>query len=152
MEIEIIPYEDRYKTYFRDLNIAWLKKYFYVEDHDSDVLENAKEYIIDNGGFIFFALINNKIAGTVALMNENQGFELSKMAVTPEFQGFKIGQQLVLYCIDFAKNKGWKKLIIYSSSILENAIYIYRKFGFKEVELEKDCPYLRSDIKMVLEL
>ncbi|QCX39678.1 GNAT family N-acetyltransferase [Aureibaculum algae] len=152
MEIEIIPYEDRYKTYFRDLNIAWLKKHFYVEDHDSDVLENAKEYIIDNGGFIFFALINNKIAGTVALMNEKEGFELSKMAVIPEFQGFKIGQQLMHYCIDFAKNKGWKKLIIYSSTILENAIYIYRKFGFKEVELEKDCPYLRSDIKMVLEL
>lgn len=151
MEVKIIPYNDEYALIFRDLNLAWLKKYFYVEAHDKEVLENAKEYIIDNGGFIFFALVNGKIAGTVALINEKESFELSKMAVEPKFQGQKIGQQLLQHCIDFAKYKGWDKLIIYSSTILENAIYIYKKYGFKEVELEKDNPYQRSDIKMVLE-
>ncbi|MDY7393943.1 GNAT family N-acetyltransferase [Aureibaculum sp. 2210JD6-5] len=152
MEIKIVPYSDKYASKFKDLNIAWLKKYFYVEAHDKEVLENAKDYIINKGGFIFFALVNNKVAGTVALMNEKEGFELSKMAVVPEFQGHKIGQQLLQYCIDFAKQKDWEKLIIYSSTILENAIYIYRKYGFKEVELEKDSPYQRSNIKMVLYL
>ncbi|MET2984483.1 GNAT family N-acetyltransferase [Aureibaculum conchae] len=152
MEVKIIPYTDKYASIFRDLNLAWLEKYFYVEDHDKEVLENAKEYIVGNGGFIFFALVNNKVAGTVALINEKEGFELSKMAVDPNFQGQKIGQQLLQHCITFAKQKSWDKLVIYSSTILENAIYIYRKYGFKEVELEKDSPYQRSDIKMVLEL
>ena len=151
MEVKIIPYTDKYASFFRDLNLAWLEKYFYVEDHDKEVLENAKDYIIDKGGYIFFALVNNEVAGTVALINEKEGFELSKMAVEPKFQGQKIGQQLLRHCITFAKQKGWDTLIIYSSIILENAIYIYRKHGFKEVELEKDSPYQRSDIKMVLE-
>ncbi len=151
-ETIIIPFREEFTNHFRDLNIDWLEKYFFVEDHDREVLENAKKYIIENGGYIFFALYNNKVAGTVALMKEKEGFELSKMAVSPSYQGLKIGQQLMQHCIDFGKNKGWDKLLLYSNTTLENAIYIYRKFGFKEVELEHDCPYIRSNIKMVLKL
>jgi ribosomal protein S18 acetylase RimI-like enzyme len=152
MSIIIVQYDSKYARAFRDLNIEWLEKYFYVEDHDKEVLENAQKYIIDRGGFIFFALFNNKVAGTIALMNEKEGYELSKMAVSPEYQGLKIGQKLMQYCIDFGKSKGWPELLLYSNTILENAIYIYRKFGFREVELEKSNPYQRSNIKMVLKL
>ena len=152
MDIEIVSFKEKYSQAFHDLNIEWLKTYFYVEAHDREVLENAKKYIIDNGGYIFFALVNGKVAGTVALMNELEGFELSKMAVNPEFRGLKIGQQLMQYCIAFAQEKKWSKLLLYSNTILENAIYIYKKYGFIEVALEKDSPYERSNIKMVLAL
>jgi len=150
--ITIVSYQDKYSQAFHDLNIEWLKTYFYVENHDKEVLENAKSYIIDNGGFIFFALYRGQIAGTVALMNEPEGYELSKMAVSPNFQGLKIGQHLMQYCIDFARNSGWSQLLLYSNTKLENAIYIYRKYGFKEIDVEKDSPYVRSNIKMILKL
>jgi len=151
-EIKIIPFKEKYSANFRDLNLEWLQKYFYIEEHDKEVLENAKTYIIDKGGYIFFAMLNDKVVGTVALMNEPEGYELSKMAVSPNYQGFKIGQQLMQYCIDFAKEKGWKELLLYSNTKLKNAIYIYRKYGFKEVPVEANSPYLRSNIKMVLTL
>ena len=151
-QITIIPFREEFNTHFRDLNIAWLEKYFFVEDHDREVLNNAKKHIIDKGGHIFFALYNNKVVGTVAIMNEMEGYELSKMAVLPKYQGLKIGQLLLQYCIDFAKTKNWNKLLLYSNTVLENAIYIYKKYGFKEVELESDSPYQRSNIKMVLDL
>lgn len=151
-QITIIPFREEFNTHFRDLNIAWLEKYFFVEDHDREVLNNAKKHIIDKGGHIFFALYNNKVVGTVAIMNEMEGYELSKMAVLPKYQGLKIGQLLLQYCIDFAKTKNWNKLLLYSNTVLENAIYIYKKYGFKEVELEPDSPYQRSNIKMVLDL
>jgi len=151
-EIIIIPFKEELTTHFRDLNIAWLEKYFFVEDHDKEVLGNAKKYIIDKDGYIFFALYNNKVVGTVALMNENEGYELTKMAVLPKYQGLKIGQLLMQHCIDFAILNQWDKLLLYSNTVLENAIYIYKKYGFKEVELEPDSPYLRSNIKMVLNL
>ena len=151
-KIIIIPFREEFSNHFRDLNIYWLEKYFFVEDHDKEVLGNAKKYIIDKDGYIFFALYNKKVVGTVALMNENEGYELSKMAVLPNYQGLKIGQLLLQHSIDFAKIKGWNKLLLYSNTILENAIYIYKKYGFTEVELEPDSPYLRSNIKMVLNL
>ena len=149
---KIVSFRPEFASDFRDLNIEWLEKYFYVEEHDTEVLNNAKTYIIDNGGYIFFALVDGNVAGTVALMNEPEGYELSKMAVSPAFQGLKIGQQLMQYCIDFAKDKNWTQLILYSNTILENAIYIYRKYGFEEVELEQNGPYQRGNIKMVLKL
>ncbi len=150
--VEIISYKDEYASHFRDLNLEWLETYFYVEEHDKEVLNNPKSYILDNGGYIFFAIYNGEVAGTVALINESEGYELSKMAVDPKFRGLKIGQELMKHCIDFASSKEWAELLLYSNTKLENAIYIYRKFGFKEVDLETDSPYERSDIKMKLSL
>lgn len=152
--VEIITYEDNYASYFYDLNIEWLQSFFYVEPYDEEVLSNPDKYIINKGGHIFFAKLNDEIVGTVALMpmKENNVFELTKMAVSPNHRGYKIGQKLMQNCIDFAKEHDFDKLVLYSNTKLENAIYIYRKYGFIEIPVEADSPYVRSDIKMELKL
>nr|WP_296386036.1 GNAT family N-acetyltransferase [Winogradskyella sp.] len=152
--VVIIDYKPEYKNAFYDLNIEWLKTFFYVEPYDEEVLSNPDKYIINKGGFIFFAMKDDNIVGTVALMpTEEDGIlELTKMGVLPEERGQNIGQQLLQHCIDFGKSKNLNGLLLYSSTILENAIYLYRKYGFKELELEADSPYVRSDIKMLLSL
>jgi ribosomal protein S18 acetylase RimI-like enzyme len=150
--IEIIDYDPKYDADFHDLNMEWLKTFFYVEPHDQEVLENPKAYIIDNHGFIFFAKVNNEIVGTVALINESECYELSKMAVSPKYQGLKIGQKLMDKCIQFSKEQGWNQIMLYSNRILTPAINLYRKVGFQEVEVEKDVYYERADIKMILQL
>lgn len=151
-DVDIVFYKEDYATYFYDLNVEWLKTYFYVEPYDEEVLSHPKKYIINKGGHIFFARQHKQIVGTVALMPiGNQGeFELTKMGVSPKHRGNKIGQKLMLHCIDFAKKNNIPKLIIYSSRKLENAIYIYRKYGFIEIPVEPNCPYKRCDIKMEL--
>jgi DNA-binding MarR family transcriptional regulator/ribosomal protein S18 acetylase RimI-like enzyme len=150
-QLEISGFNPEYAQYFYELNIEWLKTYFYVEPFDEEVLSKPKKYIIDKGGYIFFAKLNDEVVGTVALMplDDNGTFELTKMAVSPKHRGYKIGQQLMTKCIDFAKENKFNKLLLYSNTKLENAIYIYRKFGFVEVKLEENSPYKRSDIKMV---
>jgi len=152
--VDIVPFENQYAKDFYELNIEWLQTYFYVEPFDEEVLSKPKSYIIDKGGFIFFAKQNDTILGTVALMpaNEPSVMELTKMAVLPNLRGLKIGQHLLQYSIDFAKKRQLNTLILYSSLKLENAIYIYRKYGFIELELENKSPYKRSDIKMELKL
>lgn len=150
--LKIIPYDNKYAKNFYDLNIEWLKTYFYVEAYDEEVLSNPDIYITGKGGHIFFAQLNDKIVGTVALMptDNSQVFELTKMGVSPEHRGHKIGQKLMQHCIAFAKNTKLNGLIIYSSRKLENAIYIYHKYGFVEIPVEENCPYERCDIKMEL--
>lgn len=153
MSIEIIPFQSQYANDFRDLNLAWLKKYFWVEPHDKEVLGKPDKYILSPGGNIFFVKEGEMIIGTVALMKIEDGvFELTKMAVTPEYQGKNIGQKLMEYTLDYARKQGWKRLIIYSNRKLENAIYIYKKYGFEEIPIEGNNPYARGDIKMKLEL
>ncbi len=151
--IEIIDFEPNYAKQFYDLNIEWLETHFYVEDFDREVLSKPQKYILDPGGHIFFARQGDSILGTVALMPHKSGsYELTKMAVHPSARGKKIGQLLMQHCIDFAKAQGESMLLLYSNTILENAIHIYRKFGFKEVPVEPDSPYDRSNIKMELTL
>jgi DNA-binding MarR family transcriptional regulator/N-acetylglutamate synthase-like GNAT family acetyltransferase len=150
--LKIVAFKKEYSKDFYNLNIEWLKTYFYVEPYDEEVLSNPQKYIIDKGGYIFFAKLDGNIIGTVALMpmSEKKVFELTKMAVSPKHRGNKIGQQLMQYCIDFSKKEKFNKLVLYSSRKLENAIYIYRKYGFIEIPVEANCIYKRCDIKMEL--
>jgi len=106
MRINIISYSSKYAQDFYDLNIEWLQTYFYVEDYDEEVLSNPSTYIIDKGGQIFFALIEDKVVGTVALMptSEDSILELTKMEVLKEQRNKKIDQLLLQHCIDFAKS------------------------------------------------
>ena len=151
--VTIIPFESKYANDFARLNVEWLEKFFVVEPHDVELLERCEETIIDNGGYIFFAKVDETIAGTFSLIKSNDGvYELGKMAVSPEFQGKKIGQKLLDFCIKFAKEKQWKKILLYSNTNLENAIYLYKKYGFVEIAQEKNPPYQRSNIKMELVL
>lgn len=149
----IIPFDPKYAKDFARLNIEWLEKYFVVEPLDKELLEHCEETIINKGGYIFFAKVNDEIAGTFSLIKiDNNIYELGKMAVSPEFQGLKIGQQLLQFCIQFSKEQQWDKVVLYSNTILENAIYIYKKYGFKEIPIEKNPMYKRSNIKMELVL
>jgi N-acetylglutamate synthase-like GNAT family acetyltransferase len=153
MAIEIVPFDQKYSGAFYHLNIEWLETYFYVEDFDKEVLSKPEKYIITPGGHIFFAIEDGLVLGTVALMKaEDKIYELTKMAVLPNQRGRKIGQKLMQYCIDFSKQHNFKKLFLYSNTKLENAIYIYRKYGFLEIPVEANSPYERSNIKMELYL
>ena len=151
MAIAIVPFQKKYAQAFYDLNIEWLQTFFYVEDFDREVLSKPEKYILDPGGHIFFAVEANLVLGTVALLKRGMSaFELTKMAVLPNHRGRKIGQQLIQHCIDFATQQSFKQLFLYSNTKLENAIYIYRKYGFIEIPVEADSPYERSNIKMEL--
>lgn len=51
--IVIVSYEPQYVSSFKDLNVAWLEKYFVVEPYDAEVLSNLEKYILNKGGDIF---------------------------------------------------------------------------------------------------
>ena len=150
MKLKIIPFHSKYTQDFYNLNVEWLEKYFYVEPYDEKVLSNPQKHIIETGGYIFFIKNETKIIGTIALIDQQTYFELSKMAILPEYRGQKMGQKLIEYCINFAKQKKWKSITLYSHKKLVPAINLYKKVSFVEVPLEKDVHYERANIKMIL--
>ena len=153
LKVTIIDFDEKYTNDFTQLNFEWLKKYFYIEAYDKKVLLSPQKYILDDGGHILFALINEKVVGTVALIKrENNVFELSKMAVTEEYQGLRIGHKLMYACIDYAERTGAKRLFLDSNTKLTPAITLYNKVGFKEIPVPKDTPYERCNIRMELNL
>ncbi|WP_228851820.1 GNAT family N-acetyltransferase [Aegicerativicinus sediminis] len=154
MAIEIITYKPKFRKHFYELNIEWLQNYFYVEPYDEEVLSKPEIYILDKGGDILFLMDNGTVVGTSALMPtaDKDVMELTKMAIEPSQRGKKFGNLLLKETIDYAKGKNLKELILYSNRILENAIHLYRKFGFIEEPLEANLPYKRANIKMRLKL
>jgi ribosomal protein S18 acetylase RimI-like enzyme len=152
MDIKIITYQSQYKNDFIRLNKAWLEAYFYVEPHDLETFDTIEQNIIANEGEIFFCMVDQEIAGTVAMIKVTDDvYELAKMAVDKQFQGMKLSNLLMEACIDFAKSNKVKKIVLLSSTKLTPALTLYRKFNFKETPLGEN-DYARADIQMELEL
>ncbi len=152
MEIKIITYNSEYKNDFIRLNKAWLEEYFYVEPHDIETFNNIEKDIIEHEGEIFFCLVDEEIAGTVAMIKvDNKTYELAKMAVDKKFQGMKLSNLLMKACIDFAKDKKAEKIFLVSNRKLSPAINLYRKYNFIETPLDP-TDYDRADIQMELKI
>ena len=153
-DVVIVPYEDKYRIAYRELNTEWIKEYFEMEEKDYKVLDNPQEYVLNNGGKIFVALYKGEPLGVCALIKMNDGqydFELAKMAVSPKAQGKHLGLLLGKEIIKEAKKMGGKKLYLESNTNLKPAIRLYEKLGFKKVS-GKPSPYKRVDIQMALYL
>ena len=75
-DIEIIPYQRKYKVDFAKLNYEWLEKYSHVEEEDKTLLNYPEREIIKKGGEVFFALVNNKAVGTCAVVKVNNNIYL----------------------------------------------------------------------------
>lgn len=80
-KIEIVDFRPEYKDDFVRLNSDWISEYFKIEEADIKTFDDPEAYIIGNGGFIFCALLDGKVAGVCALMKmENDpvyGYELA---------------------------------------------------------------------------
>jgi ribosomal protein S18 acetylase RimI-like enzyme len=150
-QVEILEYRDEHQPWFEKLNRTWIEKYFQMEKIDFDVLQHPEIHIISDGGMILMAQVDKQIAGTVALKYSAPGvFEFTKMAVDEKYRGQKVGQLLAEAVISKVKQMGGHTIILYSNTVLEPAIRLYRKLGFREVPV--DGPYKRSNIKMELKL
>lgn len=149
--VDIVEYQPHHQPWFEKFNRTWIEHYFWMEPIDEQVLRYPDEHIIKPGGRILMATCNGEITGTVALKFVEPGvYEFTKMAVDEKYRGLKIGKKLSLAAIEKAKAMGAHKIILYSNTLLANAIALYRKLGFKEVP--NDSIYERGNIKMELPL
>ena len=151
--INILDYSPELKEHFTKLNMEWLTQFKSNTVHQAQV-ENPQEHIIDKGGFIFFAEMDNAIVGTTALLRENnKRYEIANMAVTPPYQGKHIGKALLQKAIDKAKQLGAKQVYLISSTLLKTSLELYRALGFREMPCDPEMSiYDGSDVKMVLNL
>lgn len=153
-QVYIIPYQPEYAEAFRKLNEDWIRQYFKMEEADHKALDHPQEYILDRGGEILIALCEEEPVGVCALIKMDDpeyDFELAKMAVAPKAQGQNIGRLLGQAIIEKAKALGGKKLYLESNTILNPAINLYYKLGFKKIE-GRHTPYERCNIQMGLDL
>ncbi|MGK6343336.1 GNAT family N-acetyltransferase [Chryseobacterium sp. DT-3] len=152
-EVKIIAYDPQYKEAFKALNEEWIKTFFTMEAGDYKLLDNPEEHIINKGGYIVFAILDNEAVGTCALVKISDSplrFELSKMAVSPKAQGKKIGYLIGKSLVDKARELNAESISLETNSVLVPAIKLYEKLGFKHMPICGSA-YNRCNTQMLLE-
>jgi ribosomal protein S18 acetylase RimI-like enzyme len=104
-------------------------------------LTNDQTYtdLIDKSYFIVCESLNKEIIGMSFLVPKGNPTEIYDeswcyirfVTVDPEFGGNGIGKKLTEICVEFAKQNGEKIVALHTSEMMNKAIHIYEKLGFK---------------------
>lgn len=151
-KLEIVNYQPRYANDFRDINLEWLETLFTVEEIDREVLGDPKTHILDPGGQILIALLDDRPVGAGALMQTSpRKFELTKMGVRSSARGHQVGTRLLKALVARAADLGADELYLLSSQKCEAAVHLYEKFGFihdEKIMQRYGKNYERCDVAM----
>ena len=151
--IRIVGYDDAHAAAFERLNRAWLEHYGLFEPGDRPYLERPRQMIIEPGGEIFFALRGSEVVGTcAALLRDRETVELAKLMVQDSVQGQGLGRKLTEAVIEWARNRRARKVVLVSSTKLQQALRLYERLGFSYGDLPANTGYETADIYMEMML
>lgn len=121
--------------------ILYAKEYGWDERFEALVSQIAADFINNYKPAkerCFIAEMDGEIVGSVLVVQESETVaKLRLLLVDPKARGMGLGTKLVEECIRFAKRVGYKKLVLWTNSVLREARHIYQKTGFKLVAQEK---------------
>ena len=99
-------------------------------------LSDLEAFYFKGGGY-FGVLVSpdDQIVGTISVANHGDGvFELKKMFLKKELRGKGFGKLMMNFILDFAKEKKCRKVFLETIHVLEEAIGLYKSYGFKPVD------------------
>ena len=103
----------------------------YLEDelklYDPIVL---KRFVEDEDKYGFVAEVDGRIIGIIIGKITYGIFDISWIAVEPEWQGRSIGRRLLEAAIQYSRRRGCHKMIAYTLPIAISTIGFYLKMGF----------------------
>lgn len=147
--MEILASDPQYRERFIELSLLWIEKYFTLEKEDEDILYRVEEFI-NHGAMVYFAVEEEQAIATCMIKPlEDDVWEIGKLATDECYQSKGAGSKVFSACLEYAKKQDAKKIILYSNTLLEPAIHLYEKFGFKEVEVS-DSGYSRCNYQAEL--
>ena len=127
------------------------KEYLDIQNYDEEMEHLEMKYGRPYGR-LYLIYCDEKLAGCVGLRKiDNQNCEMKRLYIRPEFRGKKLGNIWVERIIEDAKKIGYSYMLLDTLPFLQNAIHIYKKFGFYEIESYNDSPmdtsiYMRLDL------
>lgn len=150
--IEIVEYEPGHQRYFEAFNRAWIEELFDMEPVDEWVLANPDKAILEPGGAILMAYVDNTPAATVGLRKvDDETFEFTKMAVDKNFKRRGVGEAISKASFRKAATLGAKTLILYTNTANTGAVPLYEKLGFRHTNVEPGI-YKRANVKMYIDI
>lgn len=144
--MEVVKFAEKYRQAFIDFNTDWIVSNFgFLEKHDKEMFDKIDEEI-KNGSMIFFAVENEiPLACCMSMPMQNDTWEICKLGSNKKVGHKGAGERVFKAAMDWALERGAKRLFLISNSKLKPALHIYEKYGFREIKLD-DYEYVRGDI------
>ncbi|MEO6918701.1 MAG: bifunctional helix-turn-helix transcriptional regulator/GNAT family N-acetyltransferase [Collimonas sp.] len=120
--------------------VLYAQDYGWNADFEALVADIVANYIRDfdsRAERCWIAEKDGKVAGSVFVVrHDDTTAKLRMLYVEPGARGMGIGRRLVEECLDFAKFAGYKRMLLWTNSILTGARDIYTKAGFDKIAEE----------------
>ncbi len=126
-------------------------QYLAIQNYDDELEHLEKKYGLPEGR-LYLAYSDGELAGCIGLKKVDAvNCEMKRLYVKPQFRGKKIGEILIRQVIDDARDIGYEHMLLDTLPFLESAIYMYKKYGFYEIESYNDSP-METSIYMKMDL
>jgi DNA-binding MarR family transcriptional regulator/GNAT superfamily N-acetyltransferase len=90
----------------------------------------------------WIAEIDGEPVGCVfCVRKDDDTAQLRILLVEPSVRGCGVGTALVDACIEFARQAGYRKVVLWTNSVLESARHIYERAGFKLLDEQPHHSY-----------
>jgi putative acetyltransferase len=124
----------------------------YIQNPGEQDFENLQRaFSGSNERFYVLETPDGQLAGCAGLKCHAEGVaEICKMYFTPMIRGQGLGRQTMERLLDFARERGYRKVVMESNSRLIEAQKLYEKFGFRASHNPK--AHLNRDLFYELDL
>lgn len=120
--------------------VLYAEEYGWNEQFEALAGQVASEFLRKNNPKrerCWVARLDGQIVGSVFLVEQSRTIaKLRLLYVEPSARGRGIGEALVNRCIRFARQAGYRKIILWTNSVLHTARRIYERAGFTLIDEE----------------
>jgi DNA-binding MarR family transcriptional regulator/GNAT superfamily N-acetyltransferase len=122
--------------------VLYAQEYGWNVEYEALVAEIVAKYVRESdskSGRCWVAEKDGKVVGSVfVIRHDDVTAKLRLLYVEPSARGLGIGRRLVDECLSFARLVGYKKMVLWTNTVLTRARKIYEKAGF---QLSEEKPH-----------
>lgn len=135
---ELIPLYEEYAAMLLETDPVFARS-LAQQNYDEEILHLEEKYGPPKGQ-IYLVFVDGELAGCVGMKpSDDSHAELKRLYVRPAFRGRNLGETLTRRIMDDARKAGYRYLRLDTLPGLKNALKLYRRLGFREIDPYYDC-------------